>query len=124
LNIWWAPSVLNTERCTGRAQGGHQRTAVANTAGGAAANPGHRRHALVPPDNGETLPVHSLFAATGRFAVRFRWAIVVAWVAAAILANLFFPSLTSVAKQLAGRARSSPRNRWTRSVSRNRRAGR
>jgi len=43
--------------------------------------------------------VHTFFAATGRFAVRFRWAIVVAWVAAAVLANLFFPSLTSVARQ-------------------------
>jgi putative drug exporter of the RND superfamily len=43
--------------------------------------------------------VHGFFAATGRFAVRFRWAIVVAWVAAAVLANLFFPSLTSVARQ-------------------------
>jgi putative drug exporter of the RND superfamily len=43
--------------------------------------------------------VHRFFAATGRFAVRFRWAIVVAWVAAAVLANLFFPSLTSVARQ-------------------------
>jgi RND superfamily putative drug exporter len=37
------------------------------------------------------------FAATGRFAVRFRWVIVVAWVAAAVLANHFFPSLASVA---------------------------
>jgi RND superfamily putative drug exporter len=43
--------------------------------------------------------VHGFFAAAGRFAVRFRWAIVVAWVAAAVLANLFFPSLTSVARQ-------------------------
>jgi len=43
--------------------------------------------------------MHRFFAATGRFAVRFRWAIVVAWVAAAVLANLFFPSLTSVARQ-------------------------
>jgi RND superfamily putative drug exporter len=43
--------------------------------------------------------VHRFFAATGRFAVRFRWAIVVAWVAAAVLANVFFPSLTSVARQ-------------------------
>jgi RND superfamily putative drug exporter len=43
--------------------------------------------------------VHRFFAATGRFAVRFRWAIVVAWVAATVLANLFFPSLTSVARQ-------------------------
>ena len=43
--------------------------------------------------------MHTFFAATGRFAVRFRWVIVVAWVAAAVLANLFFPSLTSVARQ-------------------------
>jgi RND superfamily putative drug exporter len=43
--------------------------------------------------------MHRFFAATGRFAVRFRWAIVVAWVAAAVFANLFFPSLTSVARQ-------------------------
>src|SRR5215469_6386945 len=43
--------------------------------------------------------MHRFFAATGRLAVRFRWAIVVAWVAAAVLANLFFPSLTSVARQ-------------------------
>jgi putative drug exporter of the RND superfamily len=43
--------------------------------------------------------MHGFFAATGRFAVRFRWAIVVAWVAATVLANLFFPSLTSVARQ-------------------------
>ena len=43
--------------------------------------------------------MHRFFAATGRFAVRFRWAIVVAWVAAAVLASLFFPSLTSVARQ-------------------------
>ena len=43
--------------------------------------------------------MHRFFAATGRFAVRFRWAIVVAWVAAAVLANLFFPSLAGVARQ-------------------------
>jgi putative drug exporter of the RND superfamily len=43
--------------------------------------------------------MHRFFAATGRFAVRFRWAVVAAWVAAAVLASLFFPSLTSVAKQ-------------------------
>src|SRR5450755_3322208 len=39
------------------------------------------------------------FAATGRLSVRFRWAVVAAWVAAAVAANLFFPSLTSVAQQ-------------------------
>jgi putative drug exporter of the RND superfamily len=43
--------------------------------------------------------MHRFFAATGRFAVRFRWAIVVTWVAAAVLASLFFPSLAGVAKQ-------------------------
>jgi putative drug exporter of the RND superfamily len=42
--------------------------------------------------------VNRFFAATGRFAVRFRWVVVVAWVAATVLATLFFPSLTSVAK--------------------------
>jgi putative drug exporter of the RND superfamily len=43
--------------------------------------------------------MHRFFAAVGRFAVRFRWVIVAAWVAAAVLASLFFPSLTSVARQ-------------------------
>ena len=43
--------------------------------------------------------MHSFYAALGRFAVRFRWVIVVAWVTATILASLFLPSLTSVAKQ-------------------------
>jgi len=38
------------------------------------------------------------FAATGRFAVRFRWVVVVAWIAATILAQHFFPSLASVIK--------------------------
>ena len=37
------------------------------------------------------------FAAIGRFAVRFRWVVVVAWIAAAIGAQHFFPSLDSVA---------------------------
>src|SRR5262249_61984038 len=37
------------------------------------------------------------FAATGRFAVRFRWPVVVAWVAATVLAGHFSPSLASVA---------------------------
>ena len=43
--------------------------------------------------------MHTFYAAVGRFAVRFRWIIVAAWVAAAVLANLFLPSLTSVATQ-------------------------
>ncbi|HSR86215.1 MAG TPA: MMPL family transporter, partial [Streptosporangiaceae bacterium] len=43
--------------------------------------------------------MHRFFAATGRFAVRFRWVIVAAWVAAAVLASLFFPSLASAARQ-------------------------
>ena len=37
------------------------------------------------------------FAAIGRFAVRFRWVVVVAWIAAATGAQHFFPSLASVA---------------------------
>ena len=43
--------------------------------------------------------MHRFFAATGRFAVRYRWAVVAAWVAATVLATLFFPSLASVATQ-------------------------
>ena len=39
------------------------------------------------------------FAATGRFAVRFRWAVVAAWVAATVLASLLLPSLASVIKE-------------------------
>jgi len=42
--------------------------------------------------------VHNFFAATGRFAVRFRWVVVAAWLAATVLANLFLPSLSSVEK--------------------------
>jgi RND superfamily putative drug exporter len=42
---------------------------------------------------------HSFFTATGRFAVRFRWAVVAAWVAATILAGLLLPSLASVIKE-------------------------
>ena len=41
--------------------------------------------------------MHTFFAATGRFAVRFRWLIVAAWLAATILAHQFLPSLASVA---------------------------
>ena len=32
-----------------------------------------------------------ILAAAGRFAVRFRWAVVAAWVAAAVLATAFLP---------------------------------
>jgi len=42
--------------------------------------------------------VHRLFVTTGRFAVRFRWAVVLAWLVAAVLAHLLFPSLASVAQ--------------------------
>jgi RND superfamily putative drug exporter len=42
---------------------------------------------------------HTFFAATGRFAVRFRWAIVAAWAAATILVSLLLPSLASVTKE-------------------------
>jgi len=40
--------------------------------------------------------VGTFFAATGRLAVRFRWAIVLAWVAAAAAAMVLLPSLSSV----------------------------
>lgn len=43
--------------------------------------------------------MHSLFAATGRFAVRFRWAVVAAWVVATVLAVAFLPSLAGVSKE-------------------------
>jgi putative drug exporter of the RND superfamily len=38
------------------------------------------------------------FAALGRFAVRFRWLVIAAWIAATFLAQHFFPSLASVVK--------------------------
>jgi len=41
--------------------------------------------------------VSRFFAAIGRFAVRFRWVVVAAWIVAAVLAQHFFPSLASVA---------------------------
>ena len=40
--------------------------------------------------------MNRVFAALGRLAVRFRWAVVAAWVAAAVLATAFLPSLSSV----------------------------
>ncbi len=40
--------------------------------------------------------VGTFFAAIGRFAVRFRWAIVLAWVAGALAAMVLLPSLSSV----------------------------
>jgi hypothetical protein len=58
-----------------------------------------RSMSLVPPDNPGDSAMPKFFAATGRFAVRFRWAVVAAWVAATVLASLFFPSLASVTKQ-------------------------
>jgi RND superfamily putative drug exporter len=43
--------------------------------------------------------MHRFFTATGRFAVRFRWAVIAAWVAATVLATLLLPSLASVIKE-------------------------
>ncbi|MCQ4084091.1 efflux RND transporter permease subunit [Streptomyces sp. RB6PN25] len=40
--------------------------------------------------------MHSVFAAIGRFSVRFRWPVVVLWIAATIAAAHFLPSLSSV----------------------------
>ena len=37
-----------------------------------------------------------VYTAVGRFAVRFRWAVIAAWVVATVLAALFLPSLNSV----------------------------
>lgn len=42
--------------------------------------------------------MHRVFAAIGAFSVRFRWLVVAGWVAAAVLASYFFPSLASVTK--------------------------
>ena len=42
--------------------------------------------------------MHGFFVATGRFAVRFRWVVVLAWLAGAVLAHLLLPSLASVAQ--------------------------
>jgi hypothetical protein len=59
-------------------------------------NPGARDRQTAP----RRFPMmHRFFAATGRFAVRFRWAVVAAWVAATVLAALFLPSLASVSKE-------------------------
>ena len=40
--------------------------------------------------------VGTFFAAAGRLSVRFRWAIVLAWVAGAVAAMALLPSLSSV----------------------------
>jgi uncharacterized membrane protein YdfJ with MMPL/SSD domain len=48
---------------------------------------------------GDFAMMHRFFDATGRFAVRFRWAVVAAWVVATVLAALFLPSLASVIKE-------------------------
>ena len=40
--------------------------------------------------------VDTFFAAAGRLSVRFRWAIVLAWVAGAVAAMALLPSLSSV----------------------------
>ncbi|HWE91226.1 MAG TPA: MMPL family transporter [Pseudonocardiaceae bacterium] len=40
--------------------------------------------------------MHAAFAAIGRFAVRFRWLVLVVWVAGAVAAATFLPSLASV----------------------------
>ena len=42
--------------------------------------------------------IDPIFAAVGRFSVRFRWLVVLAWVAGAIAAVTQLPSLSSVAQ--------------------------
>src|SRR5215469_6158428 len=58
---------------------------------------GSARRPNGPPTNRRS-DMHSSFAAIGRFAVRFRWIVVAAWIAATVLATLMFPSLSSVEK--------------------------
>jgi putative drug exporter of the RND superfamily len=41
---------------------------------------------------------HRLFAALGRFAVRFRWLIIVAWIAVTVVLTLSLPGLSTVEK--------------------------
>jgi len=43
-------------------------------------------------------PLHRFFGALGRFSVRFRWAIVAAWLIAAVVVSVAFPTLASVTK--------------------------
>jgi uncharacterized membrane protein YdfJ with MMPL/SSD domain len=43
--------------------------------------------------------VHRFLVTIGRFAARFRWAIVGAWVAATVLVDLLSLSLTGIAEQ-------------------------
>src|SRR5215471_20077396 len=40
--------------------------------------------------------VDAIFAAIGRFSVRFRWSMLLAWIVAAAAASAFLPSLSSV----------------------------
>lgn len=49
-----------------------------------------------PPHHGDAMTV--VFAAIGRFAVRFRWPVIAAWLAATVLCVHFLPSLSSVSK--------------------------
>jgi putative drug exporter of the RND superfamily len=42
------------------------------------------------------MSVHRIFAAIGAFSVRFRWLIIIAWIAAAVAVPRFLPSLASV----------------------------
>jgi putative drug exporter of the RND superfamily len=42
--------------------------------------------------------MHAAYSALGRFAVRFRWFILVFWIATTVLTGVFFPSLASVTK--------------------------
>ncbi|HEV3132058.1 MAG TPA: MMPL family transporter [Acidimicrobiales bacterium] len=46
----------------------------------------------------DPLEEHRLFAALGRFTVRYRWPIIVAWVIVTVILVLFLPSLSSVEK--------------------------
>ncbi|HEX3908922.1 MAG TPA: MMPL family transporter, partial [Mycobacteriales bacterium] len=42
--------------------------------------------------------MHALYSGIGRFAVRFRWLVLLFWIAAAVVTSIAFPSLASVTK--------------------------
>ncbi len=63
--------------------------------------PGGAGQATVAPDRGfptTTRRTTRLFAALGRFTVRFRWLIIAAWLVATVVLTMALPSLSSVEK--------------------------
>jgi uncharacterized membrane protein YdfJ with MMPL/SSD domain len=52
--------------------------------------------------------IDAVFGAIGRFAVRFRWLVVLAWIAAAIAAATQLPALSSAGAVPAGSVQPGP----------------